>query len=385
VPVQVSGITTATEISVGAETACALLADGTVSCWGVNADGELGVGSMYASSNTPVSIAPTDASLRFKDIELGPWTACAVATTGAQYCWGWNSDGQLGTGSRLPASLATPTADAVVTDSRAIGLSERTICVLHGSNMEVICRGSGYYGTMGNGVHDSFNNVAPEYPRTADGTHLSDVIDLAGALVTTCALKSDKTVWCWGNNDSGQRGNVSLNFFVTQVPGITDAVAISGGWQHFCAVLSDASVVCWGRNLDNELGNGTGQNSNSPVAVSGLTVLRSVAIASPSSSATPSPTPTTPRPTLTPTLKQTIATTMKIKKTQTLYGLTKQGAAITVTRTGGCTITASGSGASKRYTLKAGTKAGVCTIKLTAPTIGSYKAYSKSFTIKMVK
>jgi hypothetical protein len=76
---------------------------------------------------------------------------------------------------------------------------------------------------------------------------------------------------------------------------------------------------------------------------------------------------------------------MKIKKTQTLYGLTKQGAAITVTRTGGCTITASGSGASKRYTLKAGTKAGVCTIKLTAPTIGSYKAYSKSFTIKMVK
>jgi alpha-tubulin suppressor-like RCC1 family protein len=88
----------------------------------------------------------------------------------------------------------------------------------------------------------------------------------------TCAILSDGTVKCWGNNEHGQLGNggtVNSNRPV-DVIGVTDAAAITLGWGHTCVLTQSGGVKCWGYNANGELGNGATQDSSLPVDVAGL-------------------------------------------------------------------------------------------------------------------
>ncbi len=103
VPVQVSGITNAVRVSAGREATCALLADGSVRCWGNGTWGQLPV----ASSPTPVVIPGLEASA----ISTGEATSCSIAGPSASegWCWGNNDWGQLGDGKPF-TSRPTPAA-----------------------------------------------------------------------------------------------------------------------------------------------------------------------------------------------------------------------------------------------------------------------------------
>ena len=115
---QASGITLAFEclmpvaISAGETHTCVLLSDNTVWCWGGNDWGQLGLGTT-TSSPIPVQVA----SLSAKSIDAGGNNTCAVAMTGVPLCWGRNEWGQLGNGSTIAASQPTlvswPVSDAV--------------------------------------------------------------------------------------------------------------------------------------------------------------------------------------------------------------------------------------------------------------------------------
>jgi alpha-tubulin suppressor-like RCC1 family protein len=88
----------------------------------------------------------------------------------------------------------------------------------------------------------------------------------------TCALLSDGSVKCWGQNDKGQLGDGTSHHSSTpvEVKGLADVTAVSAGTQHTCALLSSGLVKCWGDNFDGELGDGTTTNASTPVAVKGL-------------------------------------------------------------------------------------------------------------------
>ena len=80
-----------------------------------------------------------------------------------------------------------------------------------------------------------------------------------GKRVDCMALKSDGTVWAWGDNTYGQlgNGNTGTNSCIpVKVTGISSAVAIASGWYHSLAVLSNGQVMAWGYNDDGQLGNG---------------------------------------------------------------------------------------------------------------------------------
>ena len=64
----------------------------------------------------------------------------------------------------------------------------------------------------------------------------------------TCALLSNKTIECWGNNSNGQLGDGSTTNRMTPVTvsGISNATAIGGGEYYSCALLSNSTVQCWG-------------------------------------------------------------------------------------------------------------------------------------------
>src|SRR5205823_2394087 len=96
-PTAVSGMLTAKQVSVGGQHTCALLTDGSISCWGLGAYGQLGAGTT-ATSPTPVKVMMPPAAA--VEIAAGDYHTCARTAAGAVWCWGRNDRGQLGIGSK---------------------------------------------------------------------------------------------------------------------------------------------------------------------------------------------------------------------------------------------------------------------------------------------
>jgi alpha-tubulin suppressor-like RCC1 family protein len=133
--------------------------------------------------------------------------------------------------------------------------------------------GDNYFGELGNGTNTNSN-----VPVQVSG--LTGVTAIAGGGYHSLALKSDGTVWAWGDNADGQLGNGTLfNINVVPVPvsGLTEITAIAGGGHHSLALNNDGTVWAWGSNDSGQLGNGTNTDSNVPVQVSGLTGITAIA------------------------------------------------------------------------------------------------------------
>ena len=110
--VAVAGVTGATALSAGGQHTCALLSGGSVSCWGLNASGQLGSGMTNSYPDAGVQMAAAVSGLTgATSISAGGQHTCAVVSGGTVQCWGDNFYGQLGTGSAAstaPYGVPTP-------------------------------------------------------------------------------------------------------------------------------------------------------------------------------------------------------------------------------------------------------------------------------------
>jgi alpha-tubulin suppressor-like RCC1 family protein len=88
---------------------------------------------------------------------------------------------------------------------------------------------------------------------------LTNVIQVEASYYSTCALKDDGTVWCWGYNGMGELGigSTTASPSPVQVSAITNAKGLVGGDETFCALLADTTVQCWGVNTSGTCGDGT--------------------------------------------------------------------------------------------------------------------------------
>jgi alpha-tubulin suppressor-like RCC1 family protein len=98
--------------------------------------------------------------------------------------------------------------------------------------------------------------------------NIGDVRTLVSGGFHVCAIRSDRTLWCWGDNVAGQIGAGGDVLSPRQVASSVDAVAL--GEEHTCMV-SNGGVSCWGRNLEGQLGDGstTGRSTPAPVLLAG--------------------------------------------------------------------------------------------------------------------
>jgi alpha-tubulin suppressor-like RCC1 family protein len=256
----VVGLSGVSSISAAGTHACALLAAGTIRCWGSDDYGELGSGS--TSSSTPVQVVGVSGA---SEAASGGYLSCARLVAGPITCWGANGYGALG----RPTSAVYPNPPGLVVGNFTGGLVEaggyHTCALL--ANRTVQCWGADDAGQLGNGPTSSTNSATPV---TASG--LSNVFALSAGTNHTCAIVIGGKAYCWGANDHGQIGNNDSGAgkhvdAPVPVPGLTNAIAISAGGDHSCAVRADQTAVCWGGNGTGQLGDHTFQDRSAPVVV----------------------------------------------------------------------------------------------------------------------
>jgi alpha-tubulin suppressor-like RCC1 family protein len=273
-----------TKVAVGEEHACAVREDaaGTLVCWGYNKSGQFGNGQTQSCSSgcsptyEPVKTnAIADGSSWFK-IAAGGQTTCGVRGNGALYCWGGNTYGQLGDGTKNPTSSPKRIAAGITWVDVSVEW-DHTCAVA--SDGQTYCWGQGTQGQLGNDAQVQALTPSPTIPMVSGETPFF-VASAVGALNQSCAIDSNPgRIWCWGSNSTGQAALGSTNF--VQKPNVIMAAVRSGGsaqgdqlWSRLaagygstCGIQSDGSAWCWGDNTKGQLGNKSFQSKNQPSPV----------------------------------------------------------------------------------------------------------------------
>lgn len=258
---------TLTDISAGGTHACGI-ARGQLYCWGTNANGALGLGSTTTTS-TPTLVAGALAGKTVTDVSAGTDHTCAIAD-GAAFCWGNYAGGRTGTGAS--ANVTTPTA---VTASGV--LSGKTVTAISAGGAHTCAAASGVaycWGTNTNGQVGNSSTTAAAAPVavTASGVLSGRYVTAISAGTSHSCAVADGLAFCWGLNGNGQLGNTSTTASTSPVAVTATGVlsgravtAISAGGSHTCAV-ADKAAYCWGLNSNGQLGDASTTQRTSPVA-----------------------------------------------------------------------------------------------------------------------
>jgi len=232
-------------VAAGYDHSCALIQNGTVWCWGNNSDGELGdEDPNIDGAAIIIETKPVQAKLAAQAVSVaaGTYHTCAALTDGTVQCFGYNENGQLGNGvSGYGTRSIIPTSVRNADGSSLSGVSSVAVGGTHScallADRTVKCWGDNHYHQLGNG--NNTQSVAPASVLTSSSpsTPLTNVTALAASHDDTCAIRSGGSVYCWGDNGAGQlgNGNSAPTTVAVNAKNIT-AAAVGVGNVHGCAV-----------------------------------------------------------------------------------------------------------------------------------------------------
>jgi alpha-tubulin suppressor-like RCC1 family protein len=264
-PTPVAGDLEFTTVSVGAVHTCGLTPEGDAYCWGSNSSGQLGTMDEPECSRVyiPEGVAcspvphPVDGGLTFDSISAGRSHTCALTATGEAYCWGLGGSGRLGNGSTNDSPIPTPVVGGLTFSTLSVGGSHT--CGI--ADAAIYCWGSNsdlQLGTLDESplcpLQVYICLVAPhrvDVSASFIAVTASDATPLAGAGPPlgghTCGLVSDGRVYCWGLNEQGQLA--STNAFRSAVPVELNSEdrfsAINAGLSNTCGLTMNRGVRCW--------------------------------------------------------------------------------------------------------------------------------------------
>jgi alpha-tubulin suppressor-like RCC1 family protein len=262
-PTEVVGITNATAISAGSRHACVVLADNTPRCWGYNMNGELGHGLSYPYWAVPVH---PEGIYNATDISAGGNHSCALLITGSVKCWGLNNDGQLGNGATISlGQVLKPVTVIGITGAVAISAGFDHTCTLEPSGV-VSCWGNNRSGALGAGANASYSTL----PVQVSGVSAATAVTSQGQ--HSCVLLADATAKCWGDNRSGQLGDGSPPGRPDYSNTPVDVVGVAGLTEltSTCAAFVTREMSCWGPLVVGPEGNTTLTETATPQPVPNL-------------------------------------------------------------------------------------------------------------------
>jgi alpha-tubulin suppressor-like RCC1 family protein len=259
----------------------AIKTDGTLWTWGSNTSGQLG-DNTTTSRSTPVTTFA--GGTNWKQVSGGNTHTAAIKTDGTLWTWGNTSDGRLGRNPDTSPRLTPVTTFAGGTNwaDTATGEPEELYTLTGGSAHTAAIKTDGTLWTWGlnsNGQLGNTTTTTRSTPVTtfAGGTNWKQV---SGGGNYTAAVKTDGTLWTWGQNTSGQLGrnpDTSLRLTpVTTFAGGTnwadtatgepeELYTLTGGSAHTAAIKTDGTLWTWGRNNVGQLGDNTATNRSTPV------------------------------------------------------------------------------------------------------------------------
>lgn len=238
VPVKV--MDNVSSVSCGDTYTAAIKTDGSLWMWGTGYRGELGNGTTEGSS-TPIKVMDGVAS-----VSCGYGHTAAIKTDGSLWMWGENSKGEL--------TLSVGTGDQGRYQTTPVKVMDNVSTVALGWMSTIAIKSDKSLWRWGRAVSTKSVEPVPVPQKLMD-----DVVEIDCTMATYAALKTDGSLWLWGSSQQGELGNGSASLGAsTDIPEkVMDNVAsVSCGFTHIGAVKTDGSLWMWGDNGSGQLGNG---------------------------------------------------------------------------------------------------------------------------------
>jgi alpha-tubulin suppressor-like RCC1 family protein len=268
------------QIHTHASTTCAVFEDGRLKCWGLGSSGQLA-----DNRNNILGDHPNDMGDKLAAVPLsggavvaiagGTRTACAVLSDGRVKCWGSGYSGSLGTGSgsnTLVEAVSAPVIDLGTGKTAKAVVGGRWVFCAHLTDDTVKCwGGDSGVGNLGigeaGGIGDAPGEMGDALPAVNLGTGRT-VKSLSASGLHVCAILDDDTLKCWGFNAYGALGTESTTYHGTTLASMGDALPVvnvgtgrkvkkvgTATWGT-CAILDNDRLKCWGYNAGGALGLG---------------------------------------------------------------------------------------------------------------------------------
>jgi alpha-tubulin suppressor-like RCC1 family protein len=236
----------------------AIKTDGTLWVWGLNNYGQLGINNTINRS-TPVTTFA--GGTNWKQVASGGRHTAAVKTDGTLWVWGGNTSfGALGINNTIDRSTPVTTF--------AGGTNWKQVSC--GELYTVAVKTDGTLWTWGEGSDGKLGNnttaiICTPITTFTGGTNWKQV---SCSSYNTAAIKTDGTLWVWGLNDYGQLGinnTINRSTPVTTFAGGTNWKQVASGSRHTAAIKTDGTLWTWGSNYAGALGINNTTQRNTPV------------------------------------------------------------------------------------------------------------------------
>ena len=227
------------QLALGENHSCVVLNGGKINCWGENVRWQLGDGTSN-NSNVPILVSNiTDAI----EVAIGYMHSCAISGNGQVMCWGDNKSGQLGLEKATEYS-EIPAAVPGISEVKSIIVGGNSTCAIK-DNADLYCWGDNKYGQLGTG------GTADVFVPTKI---LENIADVDIGINHTCAIDLGNQLYCWGENQFGQLGDTTQNSSTLPVSIGSDFKNVKVGENHTCAIKLNNDLYCWGDNQYGQLG-----------------------------------------------------------------------------------------------------------------------------------
>jgi len=245
----------------------AIKSDGSLWAWGLNDFGQLGLSNTTArSSPVLVNIGP------WKQVSCGYRQAVAIKSDGTLWAWGLNTQSQLGNNTQtihyIPVQIGTDNIWSQVSMGSAGSPNSRTLAIKSDGTLWA-WGNNNFYGGLG--TSDTSNRSTP----VQIGTNLWSQVSTAGDY--TLAIQSDGTLWSWGRNNFGQLGHSNItdisspvqvgNLLWKKVATGAKIIPTGAGRNRSLAIQSNGTLWTWGNNSAGILSQGDLTHRSSPVQI----------------------------------------------------------------------------------------------------------------------